>query len=54
LREKCLEGINNKKIKITSDISERLEYELSVIVEKKYATYFLVVADLSTGQEKTE
>lgn len=45
LREKCLEGINKKKIKITPEISERLEYELSVIVEKRYATYFLVVAD---------
>ena len=45
LREKCFEGINKKKIKITAEIKDRLEYELSVITEKKYATYFLVVAD---------
>ena len=45
LREKCFYGINKKKIKVTVEIKDRLEYELSVITEKKYATYFLVVAD---------
>jgi len=45
LREKCFYGIGKKKIKVTAEIKDRLEYELSVITEKKYATYFLVVAD---------
>jgi DNA polymerase-3 subunit alpha len=31
--------------KITDDIKERIDYELSVIIKKKYETYFLVVSD---------
>ncbi len=34
-----------EKIKLTDKVEERLEYELGVIEEKKYADYFLVVAD---------
>lgn len=33
------------RFKMSEKIKERLEYELSVIDEKKYADYFLVVAD---------
>src|SRR3989338_8979198 len=33
------------KLKITGKIKERLEYELSVIEQKNYADYFLVVSD---------
>ena len=45
LRELCFKGIRIKKINLTADVKKRLDYELSVITEKKYATYFLVVAD---------
>src|SRR3989344_8628103 len=45
LRELCYEGIKKLKIKLDPGIKQRLEYELSVITEKRYATYFLVVAD---------
>ncbi len=34
-----------EKIEMTEKIKERLDYELSVIEKKKYADYFLVVAD---------
>ena len=34
-----------QKLKLTKKITDRLEYELSVIEKKKYADYFLVVAD---------
>ena len=34
-----------EKIEITEKVKERLEYELGVIEQKKYADYFLVVAD---------
>ena len=33
------------RFKMTQEIKERLEYELSVIEKKKYADYFLVVSD---------
>lgn len=33
------------KLRMTKKIQDRLEYELSVIEKKKYADYFLVVAD---------
>ncbi|MFH1535871.1 MAG: DNA polymerase III subunit alpha [Patescibacteria group bacterium] len=44
LREKTYQQAMSK-IKITAKIKERLEYELGVIEKKKYADYFLVVAD---------
>src|SRR3989338_167824 len=47
LREKAYEGLKVKYSpeKITQEVSDRIERELSVISEKKYDTYFLVVAD---------
>ena len=45
LRKLCFEGIKKKVKKVTKDIKERLDYELSVIFKKGYSTYFLVVAD---------
>ncbi len=38
-------GRADLRFKMTSKIKERLEYELSVIEQKKYADYFLVVFD---------
>lgn len=34
-----------EKLELTKEIKERLDFELSVIEKKKYADYFLVVAD---------
>ncbi|MDO8573272.1 MAG: DNA polymerase III subunit alpha [Candidatus Daviesbacteria bacterium] len=34
-----------EKFRVTAKIKDRLEYELSVIEQKKYADYFLVVSD---------
>ena len=45
LRELCYARIKSKVDKITPEIKERLEYELSVISKKGYSAYFLVVAD---------
>jgi len=45
LKKLCLEGISQRFEKVTDQIRERLEYELSVITKKGYSTYFLVVAD---------
>lgn len=45
LRKLSLEGLQKKFEKVTEEINERLEYELSVITKKGYSTYFLVVAD---------
>jgi len=39
------EGIKKRVEKVTPEIKERLEYELSVISKKGYSTYFLVVSD---------
>ncbi len=39
------EGIKKRVEKITPEIKERLDYELSVISKKGYSTYFLVVSD---------
>ena len=39
------EGTKKRYGEITPEIKERIDYELSVIIKKKYETYFLVVAD---------
>lgn len=39
------EGIKNRYGEISSEKKERADYELSVILKKKYETYFLIVAD---------
>ncbi|MBI4037739.1 DNA polymerase III subunit alpha [Candidatus Curtissbacteria bacterium] len=48
LRKRCMEGIESRMEKITKEIRDRLDYELSVIIQKGYSTYFLVVSDFVT------
>ncbi|MBI2621711.1 MAG: DNA polymerase III subunit alpha [Candidatus Levybacteria bacterium] len=38
-------GLRKRYKKITSEVKKRADYELSVILKKKYETYFLIVAD---------
>lgn len=45
LRKLVKAGLEGRYGKITDEINERSEYELSVILKKKYETYFLIVAD---------
>ena len=40
------EGLKNRGLKETSEVKERLEYELRIILDKDYAVYFLVVGDI--------
>lgn len=46
LRRLVYEGIPKRKVEKTSEIESRIEYELTVIKNKGYSPYFLVVADL--------
>lgn len=46
LRAKAYAGIPARGLEKTDAVVERLEYELSVIKQKGFATYFLVVSDL--------
>lgn len=39
------EGLENRYGKVTPEIKERADYELSIILKKKYEMYFLIVAD---------
>ncbi len=45
LRKLALQGLKAKFPKITKTIQERLEYELNIIHDKGYDTYFLVTHD---------
>lgn len=45
LKKLCLERIKIRVPEVTQEIKERLEYELSIISQKGYSTYFLIVAD---------
>ena len=46
LRRLVLEGAKKRKLELTPEANERIEYELKVIRDKGYAPYFLVVEDL--------
>lgn len=45
LRYLVKNGLKKRYSKITKEIKSRIEYELSVIIKKGYATYFLIVQD---------
>ena len=45
LKDLCFKRIAKRTNKVTKEIEERLNYELSIISKKGYSTYFLVVAD---------
>jgi len=46
LRQKCLEGVNWRYGEMNPAVAERLEEELSLIRDKGFTDYFLVVADI--------
>jgi DNA polymerase-3 subunit alpha len=46
LRELAFNGFSFRELEETKEYRDRLEYELSVIKQKGYAGYFLVVSDL--------
>ncbi len=46
LRQLCLQGVQRRYAGMRPDIAERLDYELSIIREKGFASYFLVVRDI--------
>ena len=46
LRHITYEGLPWRGVELTDEVKERIDYELSVIAEKDYSTYFLVMADL--------
>lgn len=46
LRAKAYAGIARRGLAETPEVTERIEYELSVISQKGFAPYFMVVADL--------
>ena len=46
LRDKVYKGANNLYGELTSDLEERINYELEVIESMGFASYFLIVGDL--------
>ena len=46
LRFNVYENIKKRGLKKTSEVVKRIEYELKIIKDKGYASYFLVVSDL--------
>lgn len=47
LAGRARQGIKEKVVEVTPEITERLEYELGIIKEKGYASYFLIVSDMA-------
>ncbi|MES3005940.1 MAG: DNA polymerase III subunit alpha [Patescibacteria group bacterium] len=46
LRQLAYAGLERRRLALTPDVKERLDYELEVIKTKGYSPYFLTVADL--------
>jgi len=45
LKELCYQGLEKRQLKRTKEVIDRLEYELSVISQTGFASYFLIVQD---------
>jgi DNA polymerase-3 subunit alpha len=52
LKELCLKGLQEKRMKLKGEIKQRLEYELETIKKTGFAPYFLIVADLASWAKK--
>jgi DNA polymerase-3 subunit alpha len=46
LKRKVIEGLTRRRLVETTEVKERIAYELKIIRDKGYTPYFLVVADL--------
>lgn len=46
LRAKAYAGIKTRGLEETKEVVDRIEYELTIIINKGFAVYYLVVADL--------
>ena len=45
IEELCEQGLKNRKLEKTKELSERLNYELAIIKKTGFASYFLIVQD---------
>lgn len=52
IRELCEKGIKERNIKPTQEVIDRLNYELSVIKQMGFASYFLIVQDFVNWAKK--
>ena len=46
LRAKAYAGIATKGLEETKEVTDRIDYELNIIINKGFAVYYLIVADL--------
>ncbi len=46
LRAKAFAGVATRGLQMSTEITERIEYELAIIISKGFAVYYLIVADL--------
>jgi len=53
LKQLCLRGAARRYGRLTTEIRERLDYELSIIRKKGFAAYFLVVHDIVSRCPRT-
>lgn len=48
LKKLCKEGLKKREMEETKEVKERLEYELSIIKQTGFSSYFLIVQDFVT------
>lgn len=54
LKKKCLKGLEERGLKENEQAQKRLEYELNIIEEMGYISYFLIVQDFVAFAERQE
>ncbi len=52
LKKAAYAGISMRNLKESSEVTERIEYELGIINQKQFASYFLTVSDLLAHARK--
>lgn len=53
LREKCYEGARKRYGHLSRDVTDRIEHELSVIEQRGFAEYFLIVQEMVNQAPRT-
>ena len=48
LKERAYQGLSTRGMEKTKEVEDRIEYELTIIKDKGFAPYFLIVSDLLT------
>lgn len=53
LKQECLKGAAKRKLELTEEYMQRLDYEIDLIKQKDYVDYFMIVSDMVKFAKRT-